>query len=358
MVDLNLGDTQDIIKACESKRLLRTQIAYVLATAYWETAHTMKPVREGIRLSEASRKKRFHRYYPYYGRGYAQLTWDYNYRKASGYVDVDLVSDPDKALEPEIALVTLVTGMIEGWFTGKNLFDYINDHRTNYIGARKIINGIDKARPIAVIAREYESVLAREGIGVEPEHTSGTAHTEGRYTLRKGMRGPLVKQLQQRLHELNFACGDADGDFGTLTFGAVMKFQAHEGLETDGIVGPTTWAALDKAEPFRRKPVAYNQLLDRSRTLQAVEKGKATIRALGIGGTAATVKVAADSVQESVTSVTGALDLLNVTITQYWPVLTVGAVALVAGWVFLHQIGAWRLDDRNSGKHIGGDRSV
>ncbi|NTV99551.1 MAG: carboxypeptidase, partial [Chlorobiaceae bacterium] len=53
---------------------LNTQIAYVLATTQWETSQTFKPVREAFWESEEWRKKHF-RYYPYYGRGYVQLTW-------------------------------------------------------------------------------------------------------------------------------------------------------------------------------------------------------------------------------------------------------------------------------------------
>lgn len=59
---------------------LKSQIAYVLATVEWETAKTFKPVREAFWLSEAWRKKNL-RYYPFYGRGYVQLTWEKNYKK-------------------------------------------------------------------------------------------------------------------------------------------------------------------------------------------------------------------------------------------------------------------------------------
>ena len=45
-MNLNLGDTQDIISECKKQGLLRNQAAYVLATAYWETGRTMRPVTE------------------------------------------------------------------------------------------------------------------------------------------------------------------------------------------------------------------------------------------------------------------------------------------------------------------------
>ena len=87
-MNLDLGDTRLLIEACKTHGLLRNQAAYVLATAYHETAHTMKPVREYGGETYLKKKK----YYPYVGMGYVQLTWDYNYKKASDKLGVDLVS--------------------------------------------------------------------------------------------------------------------------------------------------------------------------------------------------------------------------------------------------------------------------
>ncbi|MEP0518610.1 MAG: hypothetical protein ABJO09_00765 [Hyphomicrobiales bacterium] len=74
MVDLNPGDTRLIIGECSKQGVLGNQAAYVLATAFWETARTMKPVREygGEKYLKSKR------YYPYVGMGYVQLTWRTN----------------------------------------------------------------------------------------------------------------------------------------------------------------------------------------------------------------------------------------------------------------------------------------
>ena len=64
-------------------------------------------------------------------------------------------------------------------------------------------------------------------------------------TLRKGDTGDNVKELQLRLNELGYDCGDADGKFGTKTRNAVVRFQTDHGLDPDGAVGRKTWAALD-----------------------------------------------------------------------------------------------------------------
>ncbi|NEP01604.1 MAG: peptidoglycan-binding protein [Symploca sp. SIO2E9] len=62
--------------------------------------------------------------------------------------------------------------------------------------------------------------------------------------LREGMRGPAVRQLQQRLIALGFLKGTVDGVFGEATQAAVKAAQRNFQLEPDGVVGPSTWSAL------------------------------------------------------------------------------------------------------------------
>lgn len=134
---------------------LKEQIAYVLATVEWETAKTFKPVREAFWLSEEWRKQHL-RYYPYYGRGYVQLTWRNNYQKYTDILRNDLVIHPDLALESEIALFVLVHGFKTGTFTGRKISDYINNHHVDFEGARYCINGNDHAYDIAKLAQKYQ----------------------------------------------------------------------------------------------------------------------------------------------------------------------------------------------------------
>ena len=133
---------------------LTAQIAYVLATTQWETAQTFKPVKEAFWLSETWRKDNL-RYYPYYGRGYVQLTWEDNYRKYSVLLGIDLVKNPDLAMEPSNALFILVHGFKTGTFTGRKISDYINENKTDFINARRCINGTDRAHEIAEIAEGF-----------------------------------------------------------------------------------------------------------------------------------------------------------------------------------------------------------
>jgi putative chitinase len=157
-----------LIRECEAQGLLRNQAAYVLATGQWETAHTMEPVKEAYWLSEEWRKANL-RYYPWYGRGFVQLTWEENYDKAQDELNLGtmLTDNPDRALDPVIAAQVIVRGMTEGWFTGKKLSDYITLQKSDFINARRIVNGTDKANDIAALAQDYDAWLLAQGYGVE-----------------------------------------------------------------------------------------------------------------------------------------------------------------------------------------------
>lgn len=127
----------------------------------------MEPVVEAYWLSEDWRKQNL-RYYPWHGRGFVQLTWQANYIKAGKALDVDLISKPDRALDPDIAADILVIGCKEGWFTGKKLADYITLQRSDFVNARRIVNGTDKAQSIAKLAEQYDAALSRERYGIDP----------------------------------------------------------------------------------------------------------------------------------------------------------------------------------------------
>ena len=70
-----------------------------------------------------------------------------------------------------------------------------------------------------------------------------------RNTLRKGDKGEAVRELQTALMRLGYGLGSCgiDGDYGRATMAAVQLFQHDHGLTVDGICGPKTYAALDKA---------------------------------------------------------------------------------------------------------------
>ncbi len=96
----------------------------------------------------------------FHGRGYVQLTGRRNYAKAKNLTGVDLLSEPDRAKEPELAYRIAIQGMKDGWFTGKKLSQFIKDGvPPDYENARTIINDHDKAQTIADIARRFNETL-------------------------------------------------------------------------------------------------------------------------------------------------------------------------------------------------------
>ena len=149
------GTIDAISWECQAQGIgLNTQMAYVIATTEWETAKTFKPVREAFWLSESWRKKNL-RYYPYYGRGFVQLTWKNNYQKYSDLLGADMVKNPDLAMDSNVALFVLVHGFKTGTFTTRKITDYININKTDFLNARRCINGMDQASKIAALATKY-----------------------------------------------------------------------------------------------------------------------------------------------------------------------------------------------------------
>lgn len=133
------------------------ECAYGLATAWHETATKMQPVTE----YGSDAYLRGLRYYPYIGRGLVQITWEANYKKFGDLLKVDLVNNPNKALDEDISLNIMFEGMTKGLFTGLgyNRLKIGRYDRQSYIKARRIINGTDQAEKIADAAMAFERAL-------------------------------------------------------------------------------------------------------------------------------------------------------------------------------------------------------
>lgn len=156
--------------------------AYALATAYHETAHTMQPIRERggdryfFRMYDPKGNRPAlalaHEQRPgdgvrFSGRGFVQLTWRCNYRKAGERLGVDLLGNPDLAMNIKIAGKIMRLGMDTGMFTGKSFKSYLPAFgpatAVQFTAARKIINGRDKDVMIADYAMKFQKALQAGG---------------------------------------------------------------------------------------------------------------------------------------------------------------------------------------------------
>lgn len=151
----------------------KRQAAYILATAYHETAFTMQPIKEYgsdkyLSKYDTGRLAKNLGNTPeadgdgqkYCGRGYVQLTGAENYRKMSQLTGFNLIKSPELARRHSIAAKIMLHGMTKGMFTGKRLSDYISSIKCDYINARRIINGIDAAEKIARYAEKFDKALS------------------------------------------------------------------------------------------------------------------------------------------------------------------------------------------------------
>ena len=166
-----------ILDACADLPL--AYVAYALATAFHETAHTMEPVRErggdrylfrlydpqGLRPKKAADLGNI---YPgdgvrYCGRGYPQTTGRRNYRIMGQELGLPLEDEPDLMLKSDVAARAMRVGMEKGIFTGRSFRTFLpadglaTEHQ--FTQARPIINGYDDAELIAGYAMDFQDAL-------------------------------------------------------------------------------------------------------------------------------------------------------------------------------------------------------
>lgn len=110
-----------------------------------------------------------------------------------------------------------------------------------------------------------------------PTPTTSTAAPQ---KLKVGAGGATVLALQQRLTELGYWNGKADGKFGGTTQQAVFAVQKAAGLGRDGVVGPKTQKALDQGvRPKARSKAGSGHLIEINLTTQLlmiVDNGQVT----------------------------------------------------------------------------------
>ena len=219
-------------------------LAYLLGTAFHETAGTMAAIHEYGGAAYFERRYGAHTAIGkalgnreagdgarYHGRGFVQLTGRANYADWAERLKMDLIGQPDLALQAGVAARILVDGAILGTFTGRRLGDYLAADRNDWTGARRVINRLDRAGRIAELAEQFWAALSHRTTGQSRQ-------LDHRPTLCRGDRGETVRFVQLLLGQ------EQDGCFGPATAAAVEMFQIDAGLAADGIIGRRTWRAL------------------------------------------------------------------------------------------------------------------
>jgi hypothetical protein len=155
-------------------------LAYMLGTAYHEAAKTMQPVRETLASSDEQAAARLENAWesghlpwvstPYwrpdadgkywFGRGLVQITHESNYQKLGDLIGEDLVTDPNRALDMDVAIKVMFTGMAVGAFTGRKLSEFFSGDTADWEDARRIINGTESAALVADNALSYYAAIS------------------------------------------------------------------------------------------------------------------------------------------------------------------------------------------------------
>ena len=134
-------------------------------------------------------------------------------------------------------------GVCQSEFHGKT----IKNGGWNRVGFwRKVDYGVDFDDPVDA------------DIPDEPVNQGFPEQTTWHPTIRKGSKGDDVIYMQTMLYKLGYGLGvdGIDGDFGRNTEKAVKEFQSDHRLQVDGVCGPMTWDALEKAyNSLEAKPV-------------------------------------------------------------------------------------------------------
>jgi len=152
------------------------KLANGFAQCFRETGGRMVPVREGFALSTAGAIAALNRAWkagrlgqvskPYwrdgwFGRGRIQATHLDNYKFVQQKTGLDCVGNPDVLLTEQADAKVFWPSLFEGWWTrGRHKFStYFNDTTDDPKGARRIVNGNDKAALIAGYHRQFLDAL-------------------------------------------------------------------------------------------------------------------------------------------------------------------------------------------------------
>ncbi|MEM9700234.1 MAG: hypothetical protein AAF943_15755 [Pseudomonadota bacterium] len=191
-----------ILNECVRQGADLGQAAYILATAYGESAFSMQPKHESLwyRANRIAQVFGAHRRqgktpselagkpellantvyggkwgrdnlgntepgdgWRFRGTGVGQITGRTNFRKFGDKLGLPLLQKPDLMMNLHTSVRALVEPMLDGWATGKKLSAYVAGDRRDYRSARRVWNGMFEADRYARYARSFEVALEAAG---------------------------------------------------------------------------------------------------------------------------------------------------------------------------------------------------
>lgn len=159
-----------IVKTCLEEGVTDLgQIANVLAQCEHETHWTYA---EEIDGASQAIKYKYSGGVKWFGRGYIQITHDYNYKKFGQLLNQDFIGNPNLVTEPKVAAKIAVVGMRDGLFRSPNtLAKYINNGNNDFYNARRIVNGMvaDQAESVKTKSEKWLKQVPALINGADPD---------------------------------------------------------------------------------------------------------------------------------------------------------------------------------------------
>ena len=170
-------------------------------------------------------------------------------RKSKGVLSKGQVSNDVKSLQNDLKTLGYLTGIADGAFG---------------VGTESAVKAFQQKHNLSVDGLVGSNTRAQIAAAVNAK-----TQPKDNGVLKLGSKGNNVIILQNNLNSLGYNAGKADGQFGSGTQDAVIKFQKTYGLTADGQAGENTQEAIRKALHYKNNGVlSKGQVSDDVKTLQ------------------------------------------------------------------------------------------
>lgn len=147
-------------------------------------------------------------------------------------------------LQAALKLLGFYTGTVDGIFSQSTARAVSQFQETAGLAPDAIVGQDTWNRLFPATPSAIENPIANDPATADNSEINPQAQPTNFPVLRRRMRGPAVRDLQERLRAKGFLRVSADGVFGPETQAAVKAAQRQYQLPADGIVGRATWEAL------------------------------------------------------------------------------------------------------------------